>query len=549
MKQRFSNKTFLLLLLLLLLSGLLFVLNIWGYPLIDVDEPRYAETAREMLTRAGDWITPHFNGMVRFDKPALFYWLIALSYKLFGISAFSARLVSALAATLSVLMLFLFIKHVLNRQAGLLTAVIFATMLGVFLLGRWAITDMTLSCCMLGTWLSLYLVLTLSPKWYLPAGLFAGLGMLTKGPVALALPGITFLIALGWFYRARWRLLFSPWAGIGLILFIAIAAPWYIAIAKANPGTFVGSFFFLHNVERFTHTVSGHKGPWFFYIPVLLIGSFPWCLFLPALLYRMVQLKGKLPEFVRYAAIWFGVTFLFFSAAGTKLPTYILPGLPALAILLGWYPTASEQTKKERWLYAPLWLVTGALLVLIRFFGLHPYQFIPQSLQILYNPRLTLILLSVLLITFLCSSLWIYTKKATLKGLLVMGCGMIVVYTGIALAVLPEVAGILQNDMVCFARRAVGDKKPLAVFKLKKPSLVFYTQKHLFYALDPEEATLHDRAAIKTLHFNNQALYLIVENQAINHLRHVYPVTPVQTGQVYSLFQTDTVNIAEDINQ
>jgi 4-amino-4-deoxy-L-arabinose transferase-like glycosyltransferase len=538
-----------------------FILNLWGYPLFDVDEPRYAETAREMLTSPGDWITPHFNWMVRFDKPVLFYWLIAFSYKIFGVSAFSARLVSALAATCVMLMLYALVRYHSNRWYALLTAVIFATMIEVYALGRWSVTDMTLASCMAGTWISLFLVLSKSPKWYLAAGFFGALGMLTKGPVAIALPGLTFLIAIGLYYRSHWKKLLSPWALAGFTLFMALVLPWYVAVAQANPIEFVGKFFFFHNVERFTGTVSGHSGPWYYYIPVLVGGAFPWIIFAPGMVAHWLRERKTLPDFVRYAWLWFWVVFLFFSAAGTKLLTYILPGLPALAILIGWHltrqielapetHTESHLKKDSAWItHGLLWLCSGLLVIACYISWSDPLLFIPTALRGLYAPLYTQILLFILLGTFLLTSILMRypVKRAISVG--VFSLGLILTLTYANLFLMPEVAGLLQHDIMAFAQRAVKDNMPIATYRFKKPSLVFYTQKKVYFIPEIIDSSTSVTIHSKKLHDEAQSLYLVVKNKDLATLANKHPFTPIQSGKVYSLVKFHHTLRNQEINQ
>ena len=181
---------------LFLLLIIYFGAGIGHYPLFDVDEPRYAETAREMLIPPCDWLAPHFNFELRFDKPPLFYWLIALSYKVFGVTVGSARMVSVVSAAFTGTMVYCMARRFWSISAGLLAVGIFMTMPQVFGLSRWAVTDMTLTMTMTGAWVGLMLGWLSDRRWFLVAGFMAGLGLLTKGPIAVALPGITLLLSL-----------------------------------------------------------------------------------------------------------------------------------------------------------------------------------------------------------------------------------------------------------------------------------------------------------------------------------------------------------------
>ncbi len=539
MKRFFSNE----ILCLLCLALLVFVLNLWGYPLFDVDEPRYAEAAREMFMAHGDWITPHFNFVVRFDKPVLFYWLVAAFYKVLGVSAFSARLVSALAAIGTVFLIYFFVKKAFNRYAGMISALIFMTMIEVFGVGRMSITDMTLTFFMAGAWLCFFMALTQSPRWFLLAGVFSGLGVLTKGPVALALPGITFFIALFWHHRQKWKqVLLSHWMYLGLGVFFAVAVPWYVAAAQANPNTFVDKFFLFHNVDRFTSTVSGHKGPWYYYIPVLLIGAFPWSLFIPVLIQKWFQYKGKLPEIVWYAFIWFWVVLLFFSFAGTKLLTYVLPAFPAFAIMMGWaWHCIVEETESPalEWIKRGLWLGVGLILAAVYVAFQLGDKVVPVALRTLYNPSY-LQVFSILILIIFGGILFLISGGFSLKkAFFSFSLGMIVVLCDINLNILPFAGNLLQHDIIAFAQRAVADNMPIGTYRIKKPSLVFYTQRKVYHIAHVGQSGQNSTASLKKLPMTPHALYLVIKNSELPDFRRAHLASIVEKGFVYSLIQVN----------
>jgi len=539
-------------LILLMLGIVVFMVNLGGYPLFDVDEPRYAETAREMLMAPGDWITPHFNWLVRFDKPAMFYWLVAAAYKLFGVSEFSARLVPACTAVLILVMLYAVVRMSIGRKPAMMTALVYITMLMTFILGRWAITDMTLTCFMTGTWLGLFLVLTRGPRWYIVAGIFGGLGLLTKGPVAIALPGLTFLVALFWFYRSQWKpILLSWWIVLGLGLSFAIALPWYAAVAKANPGTFVGSFFLFHNVKRFTDTVSGHSGGWWYYIPVILAGSMPWALFFPAMGRFFWAQRKALPPLVQYSAIWLGLVFLFFSVAGTKLLTYVLPGFPALAVLMGWFwhQAITEKSLPKQNIF---WGLSVAIIALSGFAVLllaKPLLIIPHVIQSLYHPAVTQIALWLLIIT-LSVAYWGFLKsKRPINGFYGLSVGMIILYAYTSLFVLPMACGMVQTDIVAFAKRAAADNMPLLTYRMKKPSLVFYSRSKVHFIAEGQPQIEPMPGTAQVLHTEPHSVYVVIKNSNMDAFQTHHPVQIVMRGAVYSLVKSRDVAYFEDDNE
>ena len=293
----------------------LYFFRLGSTTLIDVDEPRYAEAAREMLL-SGNWITPYFNWELRFDKPIFCYWLIALCYKAFGVNEFAARFPSAVMATLTVLATSWFGARTVGKQFGWMAALVTATCIEFLALGRMSVTDMTLCYFMTLTTLALYLGISENSKWFWPAGIAAGLGILTKGPVALVVPGaVALLYAL---LTKQAPKLFKNrhfWLALGLMLLLI--TPWYVAAYLQNGQQFITEFFFKHNVSRYTATVSGHYQPWYFYFIVVLVGSLPWT---PLLLVALVALQragldklspGPLRPVMLFVLIWFYFTFTF----------------------------------------------------------------------------------------------------------------------------------------------------------------------------------------------------------------------------------------------
>ncbi|MCA9798078.1 MAG: glycosyltransferase family 39 protein [Cyanobacteria bacterium HKST-UBA04] len=554
----------------LLAVGLLalFTLNTANYPLFDVDEPRYAETAREMISAPGDWITPYFNHVKRFDKPVLFYWLIALMYQLFGVSVFSARLVSALAATMVALGMYATAQH--EVRAGRapsvlpwLAVAVFATMVEPFFMARWAITDMTLTACMSLMGLCLYLGLMASVRWYMLAGVFCGLGLLTKGPVALALPGLVYLLfaatRFGLDWRQWWVHVRSAWFWGGLVLALCIAAPWYWAVNQANPTEFVQEFVFKHNLKRFTSTVSGHKGAWFYFVPVVLAGSVPWVAFLPGALCRAAshlkrRLLGQWPPLVLYSLIGFVTIFLFFSASNTKLLTYILPAFVPLTLLLAWYAATwfedglADTTGQgvevadpavPRFERGSVQVMLGLLLVIFGAALVATFcdlsALMPANVKAFYTPwpfRMTAIWVTVGLLAV--NGLWWFRRSfQAVTGLVITMAGLLVL---LSVTITPIVSTMIQSDLVWAAQLAKADGAVLTTYETKKPSLVFYTQDKVYFVprrLGNETTT--DQLLYHDLHLPGRPLYIVVKNLLLNEVLEAYDTDVVRLGHAYSL--------------
>ncbi|MEI8191506.1 MAG: glycosyltransferase family 39 protein [candidate division NC10 bacterium] len=328
---------------LILLSGALFFFEIGTPGLFDADEPAYAQAAREM-GESGDWVTPHFNGRPRFDKPPLFYYLILLSYRLFGVTEFAARFWSALAGVALTGMLWVAGRRWLGPHAGLMASAAFSASLLTALLARAAVTDMLLclfvTAAILAGLAALQAPAPRARRFAIAGWVAMALAGLVKGPVGLLIPGLALggsLLLLREIRSGLPRLV--PWQGPAL--FLAIAAPWYALVLAANGWAFVEGFLIKHNLSRFSGVISSHGGPLWFYVPVLLVGFFPWCGSLPSALWRAARVARRrravspAERLTVTCLCWFVGVFVFFSLAGTKLPSYLFPAFPALALLVG----------------------------------------------------------------------------------------------------------------------------------------------------------------------------------------------------------------------
>ena len=327
------------------------------------DEPRYAAVAREMYL-TGDYITPRLLGETWFEKPVLMYWGAALGYALFGIGEAGARLPSALAASISVFLVYWAGRRLFGRAIGVGAASILATSIGFFSLARAASMDMLLTAC-LTAGLAFFAVgqetTGTRRRWYFYAFYAAlGAGVLAKGPIAILLPGISLILFLFWRGApGNWK----KWHPEGVIITGLVAGPWYAAVAAVNGREFSNVFVLEHNVRRFTSDLYGHEQPFYFYVPVMLLMMFPWSfLLIPALRRRFASKEQLL-------LIWAVVPFVFFSISGSKLPAYILPILPPLALLCAREVVRSESLRSYRiavFSQAVLWAAVG---VAFAFFG------------------------------------------------------------------------------------------------------------------------------------------------------------------------------------
>jgi len=367
----------------LLLAGFcafLFFYGLGQFGLIGADEPRYAQVAREMLDRH-DWVTPVLGGHAWLEKPPLYYWQAMLAYSVFEVSDVAARVPAALDATMLVIAVYLFFRR-FRRGVELDAALITASCAGVIGYAHAASMDMALAAAFgvgMVAWWSwreggerIYLAL-----FYL----CMALGMLAKGPVAPLLAAaviVMFAVATREF-RLVIRTLWLP----GIVLFCAVALPWYLAVQMRNP-QFFRVFILQHNLARFSSDLYHHRQPFWFYLPVTALAMVPWIVFVMAAFVESVRIwwaerKSVSTEpdlelqFRVLACCWLVVPVVFFSLSQSKLPGYILPVVPAGAVLLADYlrrhlaqKNENEEEEAEpvsKWLIVSHALVAAALIV------------------------------------------------------------------------------------------------------------------------------------------------------------------------------------------
>jgi 4-amino-4-deoxy-L-arabinose transferase-like glycosyltransferase len=378
-------------------AALVFFTNLGVPQLWDEDEPRNAVCAREMLARS-DWVVPTFNHELRTQKPVLLYWLMMASYSVFGVNEFAARLPSAILAVGTTLVTFHLGRLLFNSRVGLLGGLMMATCLMFGVAGRAATPDSSL---IFFTTLSLLVFVWavsrrhgafgprtlratsfrefLPGRWIDFAAVYAAMAAaeLAKGPIGLALP----LAAIGLFlllvHREAGavsasqasrlagvvqRFAATAWSmrPLTMVLVVgALAAPWYMLVDMRTGGAWTRGFFGNENLARFQTAMEGHSGPLYYYIPAIFIGFFPWSIVLPASIWFSVRdalRRGERRPAHLLLVCWAGLWIALFSIAGTKLPSYVLPAYPALALVSAAF--------LDRWLANPAcvphWLMHSA---------------------------------------------------------------------------------------------------------------------------------------------------------------------------------------------
>ncbi len=391
--------------ILLTVSAALTLPNLGVTSLWDVDEAVNAQAAREMHD-ADTWVIPTFNYQLRTAKPVMLYWLQRLSYAVFGVSEWSARLPSVLAGWASVLLTYELARRMFDRSTARLAGLVLTSVIQFGILSHAATPDATLLMFTLLALLAFWVGHTSdSGAHWVVTAVACGLAVLTKGPVGLVLPAgvITVYLAVN---RELGRLLDRRLLAAGLA-FLLVAGPWYALVSSETRGEWVRAFLGHDNVNRFLRPLEGHRGPLWYYPVAILILFAPWTAFLGAgIVYGVQGLReqGKGNQDVgagpgvevrahRFLVSWISVYLLFFTAAATKLPNYVYPVYPALAVLTARFLTAwrAGRVIVPRWVMPTgiatmavvgVVILTGAVYADSRFPGLKPWAalgFIPLA--------------------------------------------------------------------------------------------------------------------------------------------------------------------------
>jgi 4-amino-4-deoxy-L-arabinose transferase-like glycosyltransferase len=349
-------------------SAVIFFFGLGLLALVGPDEPRYAEVAREMFA-TGDYISPRLCGCLWFEKPVLLYWMSAASYHLFGVSEFAARVPSALAATATLA----FLYHVLRRFAshGLaLSATLVLATSGIFIAyARVVIPDMALTATMSVALLSGYAsrCSTGRARWvyWSLASAAMGLAMLAKGLVGIAL--VLSILALYFAVTGNLRVIrLKEWLA-AFAIFTAVSAVWYAPVTARHGWEFIQEFFIRHHFERYVANTFGHPQPFYFFFVVAVAGVAPWTFFFIPAIARLRKLAPRGSDedaLLTFAWIWVAVPLIFFSFSGSKLPGYVLPIFPALAIIIGREVERFRNGGQGRLLKAGAWMTALTLVII-----------------------------------------------------------------------------------------------------------------------------------------------------------------------------------------
>jgi 4-amino-4-deoxy-L-arabinose transferase-like glycosyltransferase len=474
--------------------------------LLDETEPMFVEAARQMAL-SGDWLTPMFNGAPRFDKPPLVYWLMTIGFQTIGPAAWVAKLASALPATLIVVMLFALLRWVQRQTATLrpvipyLGAAIAALNLQMWFFGRMGYSDMLLNLGISGGLISFFVAYSQPEKpkaqrgWYLVMFLALGLGLLTKGPIAVVLPGLI----IGIFLRLsrQWRVIWHeiPW-GWGLLLTGAIAVPWYWQIIQLHGTAFTDAFFGFHNVQRFTRVVNQHSGPWYYHWLILLPGLLPWSVALPSAIgqtfRRPFHNAPRIEQLGQFGLIWFAVVMGFFTIASTKYVTYSLPAVPAAAIVIAlWW---NDAIRRQTWglrLTNYGTLASFAMLGIATWYApnwLNDDPSMPGLGTAFGRSGLPTIGAGIWAIGLLLGILYVH-QSAFWRVKVITAAAFILLFVTPSFAVVDQVRQLPLRQVAAVIRAEHRPEEPIAMAtgSFGKPSVLFYSQQNLALMRDAAE--------------------------------------------------------------
>jgi 4-amino-4-deoxy-L-arabinose transferase-like glycosyltransferase len=347
-------------------SAFAFIFGLGRLGFLGPDEPRYAEVAREMFA-GGDYISTHLCGCLWFEKPVLLYWMSAISYRLFGVNEFAARMPSAMAAIATVALLFCALRRLASPRVAVCGSLVLATS-GIFIAyARVAVPDMILTAAMTAALLAGFLAAKTKGRarliYTVLAFIFMALGVLAKGLVGvvlvLAILGVYLLITRQ-LSSFRWRDCL-----IGFVVFVAVAGTWYVPVTVRHGWAFIEEFFIRHHFQRFTSNEFGHPQPVYFFLLVAIAGTAPWVFFLIPAAARLWSLRPRTEDrdsLLTLAWVWVAVPLIFFSLSESKLPGYILPISPALAVILGVEVERFWSGVPSRTLRIAIWATAGVLI-------------------------------------------------------------------------------------------------------------------------------------------------------------------------------------------
>ena len=552
--------------------------NLGATRLWDQDEAYFAGTASEMFAR-GQWIVPYFNGELFSHKPPLMFWMMMAGYEMFGVTEFAARLFSAVFGIGTALVTYHFGRRLFTAEVGLWAGLAMTSCLMFDVVARAATPD---SFLVFFSTLALYVFVSASPwgrtnpsldhavdndrtpnpnmrpaSWmpYILIYAVMGVAVLAKGPIGVLLPMATvglFLLCTtprgpltenpSWLARWRWRLrpfgvrnfLRTTWQMkplTALIVVMLVAGPWFVMVGLRTDGRFLWEFFGDHNFRRFLKPMENHSGSIFYYIPAILVGFFPWSIFAIAVVIDLVQrIRDRDEEQTGaiFVACWAAVFIGFFSLASTKLPSYVLPAYPALALMTGSFlhRWTTRPEMFHRWCprlgFGTLGLVGAGLLIGLPVVAAWQVDGQPllESLGVSAAVNRELPYLGLVgIIPLVGSALCIFFSERGLRRPAVVGLAVtsvIFVTSILGIAALRVDRYQTSADLAgAIGKMNSHRERQIAQYRYFRPSLIYYTQQRV-------ESCRDQQAAVRFLAQSDDA-YLITTREHYEQLRTVLP--------------------------
>src|SRR5574344_582250 len=554
--------------LLSIICLLFFFLGIENYPLMDVDETRYAIMARTMV-HTHNWNCLIFNGQPFLEKPPLYFWFVAGSIKLFhSFNPFTVRFPIAILSSVLVFATYFFGKKVISRKFGVISAITLATSALFLLLSHVAILDMVLTVFMTLTLYCGFLTYCCTEKykkycwWYFY--LFMGMGVLAKGILAIALP-LLIMFVFGLITKSL-KSFFKPiYLLPGLIFFALISIPWHVIMYQDYGNNFFVQYILVHHFARLMNSEGlGRQRPFWYFIPIFIVGFLPWTFIFCAFIidaFKKLKTKFKSIEgnfktklcslfevtnneqkLVLFCSIYFIIMFVLFSSSSTKLPTYILPAIPAAALLVGYYLWVSDERNEFQESISKATSVLAIILLYSAFIACGVYLFLPENLQYQLSEIRYTTAIAIALIVLLMT-LRIKTKRA----LSIFSSYVLLMLFVITIAVF-KVFGFVyhtgENELVNFSAEGVGQNAQIITFDFSvKPSPQILYNDYVDYITDPDFKQLDNY-----LKYKKGPTFVIIKNKNLLNNGKTYKeeiekrLKLIEIGEKYSLYVKDVNN-------
>lgn len=463
--------------LLVAASAVLLFLGLDASTIWDANEAYYAETPRQMV-QSGDYVNPSFNGAPRFNKPVLSYWVVAGFYKVVGVSVWAERIAIAFGTLGIAAAGFVIARIMWSARAGWIAALVLLSAPRVVFFSRRIFIDVWITMFM-SLVLMFFVLAEARPehrrRYLLLMYAAAGLGMLTKGPVAIVLPALAFGLYL--LIEGRLRDILRMHLVTGALIVIAIVAPWYGMVYAEHGWYYIRDFFIGENVGRYSDTYGQQSRPFYFYVPVLLTDLFPWSLFVPAALWIGYKLRTPL---ARLMLCWIGVIVLVFTFSSTKQDLYIFPIVAALAALVAGLLDRAIEGKEPgrtatRWTWPVVAVSLVAFFVAMRaLFGTGESEYYIRGVQ----------LVSVVLLAGGLALAALWWRGKTLAAMLALGVTFVVANYILVLIGLPDFERFKPVAPLSAAALARDPGARVIQYRVALPSMVWYLGRPVEEVLD-----------------------------------------------------------------